>query len=251
MVNFKIKILLSLSFVICCFCITSNVFSQAKKSADIIAEGGAKIKVRPDIAVLSLTIAKTDSIEKEVIRNLNTEMDALVKVLYKLGFTNKTVKISDYDISSNKYRAEEDTKKYTATNGLKLEFKMDTKLIDAIYNEIQQAGLTDLDIAFDSKVSDSLEKQTRYLLVQQAIEDAKANASNIAKTLNIKLLGIKQVSKFKEMLFNQAMEINMVKFTPGKLVVNNEISFNSSFDKFEVEDVELEEKITIVYEISN
>lgn len=251
MTLFKTKSLLRLTFLFCCVFLASAVFSQSKKSGEIIAEGGSKMKVRPDIAVFSLTVEKTDTIEKNAIKNLNIEIDALVKVLYKLGFTSKTIKISDYDISSNNYRDEEDKKKYTASNALKLEFEIDTKLIDALYNEIQEAGLSDLDISFDTKVSDSLEKKTRILLVQQAIEDAKNNANNIAKSLDIKLLRVKQVSKYKEGLFNQSMEINMVKFTPPKAVGDTQFAYNSSFDKFQVEDVELEEKITIVYEVSN
>ena len=214
------------------------------------AEGGSKMKLRPDIAIFSLTVEKTDTIEKNAIKNLNIEIDALVKALYKLGFTNKTIKISDYDISSNNYRDEEDKKKYIASNALKLELEIDTKLIDALYGEIQKAELTDLDISFDTKVSDSLEKKTRLILVQQAIEDAKTNASNIAKSLDVKLVRVKQVSKYKEGLTNLAMEINLVKFTPPKVVSDTQIVFNTSFDKFQVEDVELEEKITIVYEIS-
>lgn len=251
MTLFKTKSLLRLTFLFCSVLLASTVFSQSKKSGEIIAEGGSKMKVRPDIAVLSLTVEKSDTIEKNAIKNLNTEIDALVKVLYKLGFTSKTIKISDYDISSNKYREEEDKKTYTASNELKLEFEIDTKIIDALYSEVQEAGLSDLDISFDTRVSDSLEKKTRILLVQQAIADAKNNANNIAKSLDLKLLRVKQVSKYKEGLFNQSMEINVVKFIPPKVVGDTQIAYNSSFDKFQVEDVELEEKITVVYEASN
>lgn len=208
------------------------------------------MKVRPDVAIFSLVVEKTDTIEKNAIKNLNVEIDALVNTLYKLGFTNKTIKISDYDVSSNSYRDDNDKKKYTASNSLKLEFQLDTKIIDALYKEIQEAGLSDLEISFDTKISDSLEKKIRVLLVRQAIEDAKDNANNIAKSLDIKLLRVRQVTKYREGLFNQTMEINMVKFTPPKVVGDTQIVYNTSFDKFQVEDVELEEKITIVYEIA-
>lgn len=237
-------LLFSLTFL------TSTAFSQTKNTGEIIAEGGSKIKVRPDIAIFSLIVEKTDTIEKNAIKYLNIEIDALVNTLYKLGFTNKTIKISDYDVSSNNYRDDNDKKRYTATNSLKLEFILDTKLIDAVYKEIQEAELSDLEISFDTKVSDSLEKKTRILLVQQAIEDAKANANNIAKSLDVKLLRVRQVTKYREGLFNQTMEIDMVKFTPPKVVSDTQIAYNTSFDKFQVEDVELEEKITIVYEIA-
>jgi uncharacterized protein YggE len=247
----KFKPLLRLTVLFYFALFASTGFCQTKKNGDIIAEGGSKIKVRPDIAVISLSVEKTDSIEKNAIKNLNTEIDALVKVLYKLGFTDKTIKISDYDISSNNYRDEDVNKKYTATNTLKLEFEINTKLIGALYNEIQEAALSDLEISFDTKVSDSLEKKTRVLLVQLAIEDAKDNAKNIAKSLDIKLIRVKQVTKYKEGLFIPSIEINQIKFTPPKADYLSVKTYESSFDKFQVEDVELEEKITIVYEVSN
>ena len=95
-----------------------SVFSQSKNSNEIIAEGGAKIKVTPDIATFTLTVEKRDTIEKNAIRLLNIEIDNLIKSLYKLGFTNKTIKISDYDISSSEN--EQEKKRYTASNILKL-----------------------------------------------------------------------------------------------------------------------------------
>lgn len=240
----RFALFFSLTFLI------SNAFCQTKNLGEIIAEGGSKMKVRPNVAILSLVVEKMDTIETNAIKNLNAEIDILVNSLYSLGFSNKTIKISDYDVSSSNFRDDIDKKKYTASNTLKLEFQLDTKLIDAFFKKIQEAGLSDLDISFDTKVSDSLEKEIRKQLVQQAIEDAKENANIIAKSLDTKLLRVRQVTKYREGLFNQTMEINMVKFTPAKVVGDTQIAYNSSFDKFQVEDVELEEKITIVYEIA-
>ncbi|MBZ5857747.1 SIMPL domain-containing protein [Flavihumibacter profundi] len=238
----KMTMLLSLTFIF------STVFSQTKNDYEIIAEGGSKIKVRPDLAIFTLTVEKRDTVEKNAIKLLNLEIDELVKSLYKIGFTNKIIKISDYDISSS--QNDDEKKRYTASNVLKLEFGLETKLIDALYKEIQEAGLKDLDISFDTKVSDSLEKITRLKLVQEAIVDAKTNAVNIAKALDIKFIRVKQVLKYKDGILGPPQDIHQVKFTPPKIVGDTQISYNTPFDKFEVEDVELEEKITIVYEIS-
>ena len=237
----KTIMLLSLTFFL------SSAFSQSKNDNEIIAEGAAKIKVRPDLATFSLTIEKRDTIEKNAIKALNLELDNLVKSLYKIGFTDKVIKISDYDISSSQNG--EGKKWYTASNALSLEFGLETKIINALYKEIQEAGLKDLDVSFDAKVSDSLEKITRTKLIQHAIADAKLNANNIAAALNIKLVKVKQVLKYREGIFVTSMEINQVKFTPPTNVGDTEFSYNTSFDKFQVEDVELEEKITIVFQI--
>lgn len=229
--------------------ITSISYSQKHEPAsEIIAEGSAKMRVKPDVAVFTLTMEKADTSEKRVINKLNIAIDGLEKALNKIGFSNSVIKISDYDVSSA-INDQSKRKTYTVTNTLKLEFQINNKLIDAIYGQIQQAGIQDLDIQFDSKLSDILEKASRLRLVQIAIEDAKENASTIASALDIKLGRIKQVQKSTTGILLHKMEIT--KFTAPKIVSDEENKVKTSFDKFEIEDVELEDQITIIYTIAN
>jgi uncharacterized protein len=232
-----------------CFCLTITSFSQLANGNEIIAEGTAKVKIKPDIALLMLVISKKDTSESKAIKKLNKEIDGLVKTLYKLGFTDKSIKIADFDISSSE-NDNNTTKTYEAKNSLNVKFGMDTKLIDAFYKEVETAKLKDLDIRFETLVSDSLEKATRHKLVQLAIEDAKQNAQNIADALKIKISGIKQVTKNR---YNEyrgtTARWEIVKFTPPKIIGDTEIKYSTSFDKFQVEEVELEETISIVFEI--
>jgi hypothetical protein len=240
--------------ILFCFILYSlSAVGQSKTNGELVAEGTSKLKVKPDIIIFKLSVEKTDTIEKNAIKSLNNEIDDLVKTLYKIGFTNKSIKVSDYNISNSNYQYNDDNKKrYIASNVLKLEFSIDTKIIDAIYSEIEEAGLSDLDISFETSISDSLEKKTRLVLVQQAIQDAKINADNISKTLNIKLIRVKQVAKYKDGLPYNVDEISVVKFTPPKVIVEDQaLSSKTSFAKFQIEESELEEKITIIYEVSN
>lgn len=225
--------------------VASNVNSQSPTSNELIAEGGAKLNVKPDIAIFTLTIEKSDGIENNAIKFLNLEIEELVKSLNKLGFTNRSIKVAGYGISS--LTDNENRKKYTASNILRVEFQLDNKLIDAFYNEIQDAAIEDLDVSFDTRVSDSVEKASRLRLVQLAIKDAIINANNISKALNIKIIRVKRVQKYVEGFSDRAM-VEMAKFTPPKIVGDEQNK--TSFDKFQVEDNVLEEKITIVYEIS-
>jgi uncharacterized protein YggE len=221
---------------------------QQQPSNDIIAEGSAKMKVKPDNAIFTLTMEKRDTSEKRAINKLNIAIDGLEKALNKIGFNNNAIRISDFDVSSS-FNEQNNRKTYTAKNTLKLEFQVNNKLIDAIYNQIQQTGIQDLDIEFVSKLSDSLEKASRMRLVQIAIDDAKTNALNIANALDIKLGRVKQVQKSAIGTVLQKVEIN--KFTSPKIVGDTDIKYKTSFDKFEIEDVELEEQITIIYIIAN
>lgn len=227
-----------------------NAFSQNKKLAEITAEGNSKLRVKPDNVTFTLTIEKTDTIEKNVIKILNQEIQSLSESLEKLGFQSKSIKISDYRVSSS-IDNDNTFKRYTASNILKVEFKLDNKIIDALYTEIQTNNFKDLDINYETSISDSLEKSTRVLLVEMAIEDAKSNAANISKKLGLTITKVKQVYKENTRYTYLANNVTVVKFTPPKIVGDTDMSYSTSFDKFQVEDTELEEKITVVYEVSN
>jgi uncharacterized protein YggE len=226
----------------------SKAFGQTKSTSDVTVEGSAKMKVQPDIITLTLSIEKTDTIENVSIKLLNEESDILVRSLENLGFPNGAIKILDYKVSRS-YN-EDRGKSYSASNILKVEFKLDTKIVDAFYSEIELKKVKDLDVSFETRLSDSLEKSSRLRLVQLAIVDAKNNSDNIAKALNLNLSKIKQVYKNNEVLSFMPNQLITMKFTPPKIIRDSETNYRSSFDKFQIEDIELEEKITIVYEIA-
>lgn len=238
-----------LLFAIMLLSFAGNLLAQSKKPADITTEGNAKLKVKPDMVTFTINVERADTVEKNAIRLLNEEMQLLSSSLEKLGFQNKAIKISDYKVSSSNYN-EEKPKRYTATNILTLEFRLDNQLIDALYGEIQAKNFTDLDISYETGVSDSLEKAIRKQLVQLAIADAQSNADNITKSLGLTVSKIKQVYKNNDQNFMLPGKIELTKFTPPKFT-SYAISFKTTFDRFEVAEIELEEKITIVYEVLN
>ncbi len=233
--------------ILCITLFTTIANGQTKSNNEIYSDGVSKTKVRPDVAILTLSIEKTDSVEKKAIQYLNEEIEKLTNVVFELGFDKSQISISEYKISSS--LRDDDRKKFTATNELKIEFALNTKLVDAFYKSIQKNSLTDIDISFDTKLSDSLEKTTRFNLVQQAISDAVQNATNIATALKVKIGDVKQVIKTKDAFYGQAPKIEIMKFTPPKIIEDTKIKYSTSFDKFEVTQVDIEERITIVFEI--
>src|SRR5436190_2598541 len=128
-----------------------NAFSQSKSSNEIVAEGGAKTKVKPDMATFTLLVEKSDTNEKLAIIQLNKTVDGLVGSLSSVGFKNDNIKIATYDISSS-VDPDNNKKTYTASNVLKIYFRIDNKLIDAFYTELQQVGITDLDVSFETNL---------------------------------------------------------------------------------------------------
>lgn len=216
---------------------------------EITAEGYAKTKVKPDIAIFRITVEKSDFVEKIAIKQLNEEVDKFQKLFTKLGFSEKNIKISDYNISNTENN--DGKKEYTAHNTLVVEFLLDNKIIEAFYQEIQDQNIADSDVEFETQISENLEKATRQVLLKKAIVEAQSNAENIASALDVKLTAVKQVSKYSMRDF--AVEAasykssDNIKFDKPKLAAYK--NPNTSFDKLEVEEKELDETITIVYEI--
>lgn len=234
-------------FILLLFVFTSlPSFSQTNSGNEINAEGNSKVKVKPDLASLSISVEKQNLVQKNAIKDLNEEMDKIQKILLKIGFTEKNIKIAEYEISSN--QNDNNEKEYTVTNTLMIRFALDNKIIEDFYQGIQNENIKDSDIDFNTYLSEELEKTTRKKLVQLAILDAKVNAENIAQALDVKINTVKQVSKYNTRdLVAASYKADNVKFdrTAAAAYVNPK----TSFDKFEVEEIELEETITIVYEI--
>ena len=237
------KHLTILTFVL----LTLNSFSQNNSGNEITAEGIAKTKVKPDLASFRISIEKRNLVEKTSIKELNEEIEKLQNLLLRIGFSEKNIKISDYNVSSNQNN--DDKKEYSAVNTLVVEFNLDNKLIEAFYQEIQNENLKDANIEFETQVSEELEKTTRQKLVKNAINEAKSNAENIANALEVKLLNVKQVSKFTMRDFATASMMKLPDIKMGKVMSEIAPNQKTSFDKFQVEEKELEETITIVYEI--
>jgi hypothetical protein len=233
--------------IITALIITSISFAQTNNGNELSAEGNSKVKVKPDIAIFKISIEKQNKIEKVVIKDLNEEVEKLTKTLLVLGFTNKNIKVSDYNIS--KTESDENKNEYVATNSLNVEFGLDNKLIDSFYQELQLGTNSNLSVDFETQISSELEKLTKQKLVQLAIEDAKNNAENMSKSLNVKLGDVKSVSKFGNRLelFGKLGDLKVAAAENYKFSAPMP---KTSFDKFEVEEKELEESITITYEIT-
>lgn len=241
-INSNYKLIPFLIWISIIYCLP--LYSQSNQS-EIHTEGVAKIKVTPDIALLTLKIEKIDTNEKRCLQSLNREMDKLTTMLSEIGFSPKVIKISDYGISS--LLNDKRRKEYTAANSLTIEFKLDNNILDFFVKKMQSSEFSDLDISFETKLSNSLENETRKSLVQLALVDAKSKAAVIAKELGLKLGNIRKVSKYSPELESIA-DMDIVKVTPPNIVYDKEIQYYSLFNNFQVSQINLEEKITIIFE---
>ena len=234
-------------FIILLFIFSSSLsFSQTNSGNEINAEGNSKVRIKPDLASLKITVEKQNLVQKNAIKDLNEEIEKIQKILLKIGFTEKNIKIAEYEISSN--QNDNNQKEYTVTNSLIIRFVLDNKLMEDFYQGIQNENIKDSDIEFETYLSEELEKTTRKKLVQLAILDAKVNAENIAQALDVKINNVKQVSKYNSRDLVEA-SYKGVNLKADRVAAVGYMNPKTSFDKFEVEEIELEETITIVYEI--
>jgi len=223
-----------------------SVAGQTTTSNEIVSDGHAVLKLAPDIAIFTITVDKEDDTELTAIKELNTEIQRLQQSLATQGFKKEQIKIAEYTIANERFGGEEQ-KKYRATNVLKIEFQLDNKVIDAFYAQLQTANHKDMDVTFETQLSAELEKNTRAKLVAAAIADAKTNAENIAKALNVKIQGVKKVSKYNDRVFEERSYLKSDLVAAASLKASP--LPKTSFDQLDVEEKVLVEDITITFEI--
>jgi uncharacterized protein len=242
------KLLFLLSFVFTTFI----AIAQTPSSNEVVTQGYAKMKVKADLAFFRFTVTKRDTVERTTIGELNSETDKLIRLLNSLGFQNKEMKVSDYDISSSNtdYNYNYDNPKYyNARNTVSLRFRLNTKLVDAIYLLIEKEGMTDTEVSFETELSDSLSKVTHAKLVQLALADAKEKAQNIASGLGLKLGKVKLVNNDNRMYALYDRTDYAFKNTAAA-TYHFGLAAPTAYDKLDPEEKELDESISITFELT-
>lgn len=225
---------------------TVTAFAQVPKPAsELVAEGKAKIKVKPDVVTLKIEVRKRNDSEAVALKALNTETAALQKFLIKYGVPQKAIKIADYSINStNRYGSSTDDKQvYIASASLVVEMQLDNKLLDMVYTELQSGNYHDVTVNYTTSLSEALQKSTAATLIELAIADARANADNMAKALGVKISGVKSVSKTgTDAFFYKGRVDKFVSRSPRYMD-------GGILSESELTDKEIDDEITIVYEI--
>lgn len=213
---------------------------NAQSKSEITAVGAATKKVKPDIVTLTVNVSKDADSEKEVLKQLNDEVGRLENFFNKVGISKTNVKISNYDVRKS---YDDGKKKYEASTGLEIAFKLDGKVLDAFYGELQAGNYKDVFADYETSLSADLEKRTHDELVVLAIADARAKAETIAKALGVKIIGVSHASKYGR---EEKVLVDEVKFKPLAVAA---AAAPSVFSAYEVKEIEEQEEITIIFEI--
>lgn len=228
------------------FLLFSNICFGQTAQKTITVQGIAKARVRPDVATITFQFEKTDTSQAKAMAKANNLADALTQLLLHAGLSSKQIKISEYSVNGS-YNLDRKRKEYTVSNTLVARLGFEEKNLNQFLKSVETERINDLNISFDYSLSDSLERVTRTKLTQEAIARAKEAAENISQTLKVPVKSIIQVSK--NGLQPIPPQLETAKFTPPVIKRDQDIKYESVFGTYEVEEKELEEEITLVYEI--
>ncbi|AFD05316.1 SIMPL domain-containing protein [Solitalea canadensis] len=240
------KIILSLIF----FGLASIGFGQAVNSNTIIVDGNASLKVQPDIAVINFQIEALDTVQAKSLSKLNLETQKVLEILTSGGFSDKSIKISEYTIESTSDSEIENKKNYTSKNSLNIEFLLNRNAINELIKQIERSKLSNTTFYVSFKISEQKSQEIKQELTRLAITDAKRKADLIAESLKLTIKGIKLIdSSTDSPLYglNRSGYRN-VKFTPP-VVIKNEGIHDSAFKTTDIEEIEISENIRITFEI--
>ncbi|MFP9097662.1 SIMPL domain-containing protein [Flavobacterium sp. RHBU_24] len=227
---------------------TASALGQTPKTGELTAEGNASMKVMPDVVTLTVSVSKQNESEKTALKELNEEVTKLEGFFTKVGIPTKSIKIASYDIDDD-YRDDKDKKLYQAHNSLTIEFKLDTRVLDAFYGELQAGNYKDVSVDYETSLSGELQKKVQAELMDKAIADAKQKADAIAKSLGVKITGISHVSKYGRNGVVMVDEVKYMRLEAASMKMDAPRP-PTVFAKYEMQEKEEEEQITIIYEIS-
>ncbi len=163
--------------------------TTTQKDSAFVASGKSSITTQPDQANLTLGVTTKEANLKTAQSKSNTVINALTKQLTDLGIAATNIKTENYSISPN-YDYTNPIPKIT---GYSVDISIDVTLKEADFDKLNQvvdlataAGVNQVSgVSFT--LSDQKQKQILTQARQQAIDDAKQNASELARLSGFQL----------------------------------------------------------------
>jgi uncharacterized protein YggE len=196
------KKLIYAEFIIFLFIvIISNwAFAQTEKyeKNTLEAAGKGEIKIKPDVAYLTVSVETTAKKASEAARDNAEKMKNVLDKLKSQIDKEDKITTTGYQLSPiyeyNDKTRKSDLTGYRASNGVVLETKnLDElgKLIDSA----TQVGANRIDnLSFGTDKRDEYRRQA----LAEAVQDAKATADTVAKASGVKIVRILKISPFYE-----------------------------------------------------
>ena len=157
----------------------------------ITVKGTGNVKVSPDLTIVSLMLKSVDKDYEKAVLQASQKLAGLQDALQTAGFDKSLIKTSNFNVNTE-YEGVRDKDGnyrnvfagYACTQGLKLEFDFDTKMLSAVLSAI--AGCIsepELSIRFSVKDKDAVNEA----LLVSAAENARKKAEILTKASGVSL----------------------------------------------------------------
>ena len=167
--------------------------SGQKEEHTLSISGSAEKNVAPDTASLSIGVVVQAPTAKEASDKNAVSMNATINELRNLGLQDKDIQTSFLSIQPvYKYNGIQTIEAYSASNNVQVTTKMLDKLSDIIERSTAAGANQIGGVSFS--VSEEKQKTLREELLTEAVSDASTKANDLAKKLEVRIVGVKSSS---------------------------------------------------------
>ncbi|BDD11793.1 hypothetical protein FUAX_42250 (plasmid) [Fulvitalea axinellae] len=179
------KALFALGVILASF---AGMSAMAQQVGTIKVAGKGEVSVAPNTVTLSMSVESRDKDYTACVTNLNEQTEALKKALRKVGFNEKDILTTNYNVRRetryNNQSRRSDFIGYLATHYLKVSFPFDKSRLNKAVNALSaKAGQASFNIAFSVSDTEALKAQ----LAKSAVTDATKKAEALAQAAGLKL----------------------------------------------------------------
>ncbi|MCI6989192.1 MAG: SIMPL domain-containing protein [Campylobacter sp.] len=189
-------------------------------ASEIVVYGESNLKIIPDSAVVRLQIF-TDGSDLQDAKNKNDEMAKKLKnILKQKEISTKQIQIDNvYIYARDRYSKDGEItgKIYEATKGVRIYLK-GLENSGEILSEILTLGINNAEISYES----SKHQENINLTLKDAIDIAHQKANSIAKSLDLKISGVKSIEEIPN------------SYNPSPIMLKNSYSENSLYGMISV-----------------
>lgn len=213
--------------------------TSAAKPGLLEVQGVGTVRVQPDQTSVTVQVQNTNTEAGRAVQHVTEQVEKLLKKLQEAGFKKEEIKTSQFYLNENNEWREGRMFRngYTANQTLEVKFPLDQKRMTKLTNVFadNQEGVT---FQFAFGLSDKLRQQVKEDLIRKALQDARENASVIARSMNIRLGSINKIDYGQQAAY------------PGpqmERAANMMMDKQAQFPQTDVQDIELSDQVVVVW----
>lgn len=209
----------------------------------IIVKGTGTASRAVDLVTISTTISSLDKNYENAFYQTNNKTNKFINALLDIGHIEEDIKTTDFNVKRRDERYEDARGNYKyrflgfeVSHKIKIDFYFDKKFLSKTINKISATDVhSTLSFSFSVKDQDSLKK----LVLKNAALNAKEKANILAIASGVSLGDVLKINYNWE-------EINFYSRSNFDIIANYNMDMDASINP---EDVEVEDTVTIIYEI--